>query len=114
MDVSTNQHWSKRKPRKFKEKWALHPQCETITQEVWNQEDISGSPMFFLWEKIKNCQEALFGWYEEISREFHRKVKDHTNMLMTPICTNDSGQHNSAIATTKAKINKLLLDKELH
>ena len=29
MNVSTNQHWSKRKPRKFKEKWALHPQCET-------------------------------------------------------------------------------------
>uniref|UniRef100_A0A2N9EKI3 Reverse transcriptase zinc-binding domain-containing protein n=1 Tax=Fagus sylvatica TaxID=28930 RepID=A0A2N9EKI3_FAGSY len=37
MDVSASYHCPKRRPRRFEEKWALHPECESIIQEMSNK-----------------------------------------------------------------------------
>ena len=55
----------KRRPRRFEEKWATHPNCEAITQNAWRQVTPAASPMFVLCEKIKVCREELFKWSSE-------------------------------------------------
>ena len=114
MDASIRHCQPKRKPRKFEEKWSLHPECEAIIQDVWSCEEAIGSPMFILCEKIKHCREALYRWYKDVSGEFQNKIKVHTTSLTTLISSNIAGQNNSAIASLKAEINKLLLSEELH
>ena len=64
LDASLSHCRPKRCPRKFKEKWALHPKCEEIIMNVWRQEGLEGSPMFKLCEKIKQCRELLHKWYK--------------------------------------------------
>ena len=61
MDASSGAQRPKRRPRKFEEKWALHPECEMIIKEVWAEDGLRGSPMFDLCEKIKRCRERLYG-----------------------------------------------------
>ena len=51
---------------------------------------------------------------QEFSRDFHRKLKEHTDTLTALIQENDGGHLNDSIASTKAKINKLLMGEELH
>ena len=114
LDTSLNQCRPKRRPRKFEEKWAIHPECEDIIKKVWDQDGLLGSPMFVLFEKIKKCREALHNWYKQISGNFHRKLKEHTDTLTALISANGSGLNNNAIASTKAEINQLLLSEELH
>uniref|UniRef100_A0A2N9HFR8 Reverse transcriptase domain-containing protein n=1 Tax=Fagus sylvatica TaxID=28930 RepID=A0A2N9HFR8_FAGSY len=114
MDTSTRHCQPKRRPRKFEEKWSLHPDCEAIIQDVWSREEANGSPMFILCEKIKHCRKALYRWYKEVSGEFQNKIKVHTTSLTSLISSNIAGQNNSAIASLKAEINQLLLSEELH
>ncbi|GMY05404.1 pentatricopeptide repeat-containing protein At1g08070, chloroplastic-like [Fagus crenata] len=63
-DLGSNFSRHKRRPRKFEEKWAIHPECEKIIQEVWDQANPIGSPMFAVCEKIKQCRESLYRWYK--------------------------------------------------
>jgi hypothetical protein len=114
MDANIRHCQPKRRPRKFEEKWSLHPECEAIIQDVWSCEEAIGSPMFILCEKIKHCREALYRWYKDVSGEFQNKIKVHKTSLTTLISSNIVGQNNSTIASLKAEINKLLLSEELH
>lgn len=41
----------KRKPSRFEEKWALHPDCESVIRVVWNDVAPTGSLMYQLFEK---------------------------------------------------------------
>ncbi|GMY05979.1 hypothetical protein FCV25MIE_01218, partial [Fagus crenata] len=45
LNFNSMQRQRKQRPRKFEEKWALHPDCEVVISEVWNAESPSGSPM---------------------------------------------------------------------
>uniref|UniRef100_A0A2N9I5I3 Reverse transcriptase domain-containing protein n=1 Tax=Fagus sylvatica TaxID=28930 RepID=A0A2N9I5I3_FAGSY len=114
MDVSSSCHRPKWHPRKFEEKWALHPKCEVIVKEVWADDALQGSPMYIVCEKIKMCCERLFNWYKGISGEFHGLIRDKTQSLVHLVEDNVSGVNNSAIAATKSEINRLLLSEELH
>ncbi|GMY20791.1 pentatricopeptide repeat-containing protein At1g08070, chloroplastic-like [Fagus crenata] len=46
MDLGSNFSRPKRRPRKFEEKWSLHPKCEKLIKEVWDQANPIGSPMY--------------------------------------------------------------------
>ena len=52
----------KKIPKQFHEKWSTHPECETIILEAWNRETNSGSPMYRLFNKIRQCRKSLVGW----------------------------------------------------
>ena len=56
----------KRQPRRFEEKWSTHPDCEGLIREVWGRGTRNGSPMFKVFEKIKQCQVALVEWSKDI------------------------------------------------
>ena len=56
----------KRQPRRFEEKWSTHPDCEGLIREVWGRGTRNGSPMFKVFEKIKQYQVALVEWSKDI------------------------------------------------
>ena len=45
----------KKIPKRFEEKRSTHPECENIILEAWNRETNSGSPMYRLFNKIRQC-----------------------------------------------------------
>ena len=49
-------------PRRFEEKWASNPQCETVIQEAWRVAVRNGSPLSKLFEKIKRFKFSLVDW----------------------------------------------------
>lgn len=52
----------KKTPKQFKGKWSTHPECENIILEAWNRESNSGSPMYSLFNKIRQRRKSLVGW----------------------------------------------------
>ena len=52
---TNNPRRRKRLPRRFEEKWVTHPDCERVICEAWGGQIQNGSPMFVLFEKIKQC-----------------------------------------------------------
>ncbi|GMY33540.1 hypothetical protein FCV25MIE_28782 [Fagus crenata] len=93
MDAGSGARILKRRPRKFEEKWALHPECEKIIKEVWTEAVSRGSPMFDLCERIKKCRERLHAWFRKVSSEFQSKIKVFTSTLTHLITSNTSGQN---------------------
>jgi hypothetical protein len=114
MDVNSMHKKRKLRPRKFEEKWALHPDCEAVIAATWNAKTSAGSPMFVLCEKIKKCRESLYGWFKGVSSNFQTMIQEQTSKLTTLLRSNDAGLNNEAIVSTKAAINSLLLNEELH
>jgi hypothetical protein len=113
-DLGSNSSRHKRRPRKFEEKWAIHPECEKIIHDVWDQVNPIGSPMFVVCEKIKQCRESLYRWYKGMSSEFHLKIQNKTMSLSNLIAGNHLGVNAEAITAIKQEINQLLLSEELH
>jgi hypothetical protein len=54
-DLGSSSSRPKRRPRKFEEKWSIHLECEKIIQELWDQANPIGSPMYAVCEKLKQC-----------------------------------------------------------
>lgn len=46
---------------RFEDTWVREPRCEDVIQEAWNS-STSGSPMFCLTQKIKECRVQLLKW----------------------------------------------------
>jgi hypothetical protein len=113
-ELGSNQVCKRRRPRKFEEKWSIHPECEKIIQRVWDQVNPVGSPMYVVCEKIKQCREELFRWYKGISSEFQEKIRGKTIYLSNLVAGNSMGVNNDVIVAIKQEINHLLLSEELH
>ena len=112
--IEHNRARPKRRPRKFEEKWSIYPECEKIIQDVWAQVNPIGSPMYVIYEKIKQCREELYGWYKSKSGEFQEKIRAQTISLSNLVEGNSLGVNNEAIVAAKQEINQLLLSEELH
>ena len=113
-DLGKRQACIRRHPRKFEEKWSIHPECEKIIQKVWDQVNPDGSPMYAICEKIKQCREELYRWYKGMSSEFQEKIRGKTIHLANLVVGNSMGENNDVIVATKQEINHLLLSEELH
>ena len=66
----------KKLPRRFEEKWATHPDYERVIREAWGGPIQNGSPMFRLFEKIKQCRHALVGWSKSNFGNFKAKLHE--------------------------------------
>ena len=66
----------KKLPRRFEEKWATHPDYERVICEAWGGPIQNGSPMFRLFEKIKQCRHALVGWSKSNFGNFKAKLHE--------------------------------------
>ena len=72
--IAQLRHWGRR-IQLFEEKWVAHVECEDQIRRSWTQSYPVGSPMFCLFEKIKNCRMNLRRW----SRDAFGNTRDHLN-----------------------------------
>jgi len=96
----------KKIPKRFEERWATHPECESIIREAWNREAHLGSPMFRLFSKIRVCKSALVAWSRNM-RSFKRRLKEKERVLEQLKARNDAGNLDM-IQAVKGEINDLL------
>ena len=55
-------HRRRKKMQRFEEKWVAHPECVDWVRSSWVQTQPTGSPMFRLFEKIKQYRMDLVVW----------------------------------------------------
>ena len=71
----------KKVPRRFEEKWAYHEGCEAIIRATWEVESGASSPMYRLFEKIRRCRQALFGWSRNTVGNFKTRIQEKQTTL---------------------------------
>ena len=102
----------KRQPRRFEEKWSMHPDCEGLIREIWGRGTQNGSPMFKLFEKIKQCRVALVEWSKAIFGNSKTKLQvmqvEHEDLSLQ-----NNANNAQRISTLKSEINTILHHDEL-
>ena len=102
----------KRIPHRFEEKWAAHPECEWIIQQAWNQPTPYGSPMFKLFEKIKNCRTSLIVWARFAFGNNRAKIEEMHREL-EELTRRNIGDQVERIKLVRGEINRLLYQEEV-
>lgn len=106
-----NQLVQKKKiPRRFEEKWASHQECKDIIRHAWENATPTGSPMFYLFEKIIRL--AFIGWPRTAFGNAKTKLQDKHKALDDLVSSNRPNNL-ATIKKLKGKINELLYQKEL-
>jgi len=72
----SQQNRVKKIPRRFEEKWVTYDDCEAVIQQVWTNTVTTGSPMYCLFEKIKQCRSALVGWSRVTFGQSKSKIQE--------------------------------------
>lgn len=98
---------SKKIPHRFEEKWAAHPECEWVIQEAWNRSNPHGSPIFRLFEKIKNCKTSLMGWSQFAFGNTKAKIEEKHRQL-EDLTRQNHGDQVERIKMVRGEINRLL------
>lgn len=115
LNTQVKQHhvWPRSIPRRFEEKWATHPNCEAIIQHAWTTVIPTGSPMFILFEKIKQCRMALVDWSKvTFGASSHQLKAKH--QVLHDLYTSNVADNCHAIRSVKDEINTILYQDELH
>ena len=97
--------------RRFEEKWAYHPSCEEVVRIAWEAENVTGSPMFRLFEKVKRCLQ-LVEWSRTIFGSVQTKLQEKQSALEELSLQNDP-QNLPAIRDLRRDINTLLHQDEM-
>ena len=99
-------------PRRFEEKWASHPKCRLVVEEGWRQRVEGGSPMFCLFQRIRNTRLALIKWEKRAFGNTKVILQQKQRLLEELTCRNDPTLL-ERIRETKAEINNILHHEEL-
>jgi len=67
-------------PFRFMQMWLLHEDCKRIVKETWSN-NVVGSPMFVLSQKLKDLKLKLKDWNHNIFGNVHALVKEAENKL---------------------------------
>ncbi|CAL1353408.1 unnamed protein product [Linum trigynum] len=59
---------------RFDARWADNPEVRAMVQYVW-QEEIQGTPMFRLWERLKKLRHLLYDWSRAGTTSSLRNIK---------------------------------------
>lgn len=94
-------------PRRFEEKWVTHPDCERVISEAWGRPIRNESPMFRLFEKIKQCQHALVDWSRSNFGNFKAKLHEK-RITLEELSRENMADHIQRIRTLKVEINTIL------
>ena len=110
IQVDSRVYRHKRQPSRFEEKWALHPDCENIIREAWNDVAPTGSLMYQLFEKIKRCCVALVGWSKTLGNS-RMKIEEKYQALEVLISMNRA-ENLEEIQKVRDENNSLLFQDE--
>ena len=103
---------NRRLPRRFEEKWAAHPDCERVIRESWGLPVRNGSPMFKLFERIKQCRLALVEWSRTTLGNSKTKLEEKQAAL-EELSRENKAENMQRIRTLKSEINTILHQDEL-
>ncbi|KAK9988296.1 hypothetical protein SO802_028535 [Lithocarpus litseifolius] len=102
----------KKVPHRFEEKWVTHPACEATIREAWVGSVCGGSPMFQLFEKIKQCRQALVRWSRLAFRNTKSRLQEKYRLL-EELANQNKAKNNEAIWGVRDDINSLLYHEEV-
>ena len=109
---SPNLRRNRRLPRRFEEKWVAHPDCEGVIHEAWGLPVRNGSPMFTLFEKIKQWRHALVDW-SRITLGNSKTRLEEKKATLEELSRENKAEHMQRIRTLKSEINTILHQDEL-
>ena len=89
-----------------------HPDCEAIIQQVWSNTVTTGSPMYCLFEKIKQSRSALVGWSRVTFGQSKSKIQEMQGIL-EELTRDNSREHLKEIRRVE-EINTILYHEEIH
>ena len=73
----------------------------------------TGSPMYCLFEKIKQCTSALVGWSQVTFGQSKSKIQEKQRIL-EELTRDNLGGHLEEIRRAKEEINTILYHEEIH
>ena len=102
----------KKIPHRFKEKWVTYPTCEDTICEAWVGSVCEVSPMFQLFEKIKQCRQALVWWTRTTFGNAKVRLQEK-HKLLEELANHNKAENNEGIRGVRADINSLLYHEEV-
>ncbi|XP_075675168.1 uncharacterized protein LOC142644435 [Castanea sativa] len=102
----------KKIPHRFEEKWVTHPTCEDTICEAWVGSVCEGSPMFQVFEKIKQCRQALVRWSHTAFGIAKERLQEK-HKILEELANQNKAENNDAIRGIRADINSLLHQEEV-
>ena len=99
-------------PRRFEEKWASHSECRQVIEEAWRQRVEGGSPIFCLFQRIKNTRLALIKWEKRAFGNTKASFQENQRLLEELTCRNDLALL-ERIRQMKVEINNMLHQEEV-
>ena len=112
IQANSDEKRKKKFPRRFEEKWASHPECRQVIEEAWRQRVEGGSPMFCLFQRIRNTRLALIKWENRAFGDTKVALQQRQWLLEELTSRNDLTLM-VRIRETKTEINNLLHQEEL-
>ncbi|KAK9984458.1 hypothetical protein SO802_033983 [Lithocarpus litseifolius] len=91
----------------------MHPDCEFVIQQAWNHTVNTGSPMYRLFEKIKNCRNALVRWSKATFGQSKNNLQEK-HRILEELIKEHTVAHLEEIRRVKDEINTILYHDELH
>ena len=111
--LACHQVQPKKFPRRFKEKWVTHLDCEVVIQQAWNHTVNAGSPMYRFFEKIKNCRSALVRWSKITFGQSKNNLQEK-HRILEELTRGHIAAHLEEIRRVKDEVNTILYHDELH
>ena len=112
IQANSDEKRKKKFPRRFEEKWASHPECRQVIEGAWQQRVEGGSPMFCLFQRIRNTRLALIKWENRAFGDTKVALQQRQRLLEELTSRNDLALMDR-IRETKTEINNLLHQEEL-
>ena len=111
IQANSDEKRKKKFPKRFKEKWASHSECRQVIEGAWRQR-VGGSPMFCLFQRIRNTRLALIKWEKRAFGDTKVALQQKQWLLEELTRRNDPALMDR-IRETKIEINNLLHQEEL-
>ena len=105
-----NQPHQVRRPFRFEEIWTSDVGCEATIQSEWDKSQ-SGTAMFQVWNKLKDCKRGLGRWSRQHFGNVTRQLAEKRQQLMDAETNALQGGSMDRVKLLKSEIN-FLLDKE--
>uniref|UniRef100_A0A2N9ETE5 Reverse transcriptase domain-containing protein n=1 Tax=Fagus sylvatica TaxID=28930 RepID=A0A2N9ETE5_FAGSY len=105
-----NQPHQVRRSFRFEEIWTSDVGCEATIQNEWDKHR-SGTAMFQVWNKLKDCKRGLGRWSRQHFGNVTRQLAEKRQQLMVAETNAIQGGSMDRVKLSKSEIN-FLLDKE--
>jgi hypothetical protein len=101
----------KRKPFRFEEVWTSDQGCEAVIEDSWKQ-DLTGVPMYTVWQKIHACRRGLRLWSRTTFGNITSRIKEVERLLKIAEENSMQGRDHHRVNQLKRELHSLLAKEE--